>query len=187
MVSRVSWFEVGASGTGFEVPDASQRVTSTATGRPLKRWWGGDQGFGNVGAWAAEIYTEQGGIVTTVSDASGALHNDAGLDIVSLRQHLAGGWKLTDYPNGAPQLFLYGPKIWPHQVRRCNVLDIEGDIRPHSLQMPCPHSPRWALASVIAESSFAKLAWLYPWCSPRSRNDGGCALRQGVRFRQKMF
>ncbi len=104
----VNWFEVGASGTGFEVPDASQRVTWTATGRPLKRWCG-DQGFGNVGAWAAEIYTEQGGIVTTVSDASGALHNDAGLDIVSLRQHLAGGWKLTDYPNGAPQLFLYNP------------------------------------------------------------------------------
>lgn len=59
------------------------------------------QGFGNVGAWAAEIYTEQGGIVTTVSDASGAMHNDAGLDIVALRKHLAGGWKLTDFPGGA--------------------------------------------------------------------------------------
>ena len=35
------------------------------------RW----QGFGNVGAWAAELFTEHGGIVTTVSDATGALHN----------------------------------------------------------------------------------------------------------------
>ena len=96
-------------------------MTSAATGGPLERWCRGDQGFGNVGAWAAEIYTEQGGIVTTVSDASGALHNDAGLDIVALRKHLAGGWKLTDYPNGAPHPFLC--KSTPHspqdQALRC--------------------------------------------------------------------
>lgn len=39
------------------------------------------QGFGNVGAWAADILAEQGGKVVAVSDVSGALHNDAGIDI----------------------------------------------------------------------------------------------------------
>jgi glutamate dehydrogenase (NAD(P)+) len=53
-----------------------------------------------VGAWAAELYAEQGGIVTTVSDASGALHNPTGLDIVALRRHVAEGYKLTEFKGG---------------------------------------------------------------------------------------
>jgi glutamate dehydrogenase (NAD(P)+) len=43
------------------------------------------QGFGNVGAWAAEILTEMGGRVIAVSDASGCIHNEKGLDIKALR------------------------------------------------------------------------------------------------------
>jgi glutamate dehydrogenase (NAD(P)+) len=43
------------------------------------------QGFGNVGAWAADILTEMGGRVIAVSDVSGAIHNDRGLDIKGLR------------------------------------------------------------------------------------------------------
>ena len=39
------------------------------------------QGFGNVGAWAAEILQENGGKVVAVSDVSGAIHNDKGIDI----------------------------------------------------------------------------------------------------------
>lgn len=54
-----------------------------------------------MGAWAAEIFTEHGGIVTTVSDASGALHNPKGLDIVALRRHVAEGFKLTEFKGGA--------------------------------------------------------------------------------------
>ncbi len=34
-----------------------------------------------MGAWAAEILAEQGGKVIAVSDVSGAIHNEAGLDI----------------------------------------------------------------------------------------------------------
>lgn len=43
------------------------------------------QGFGNVGAWAGEILTEMGGRVIAVSDATGALYNQKGLDIKALR------------------------------------------------------------------------------------------------------
>ncbi len=57
-----------------------------------------------MGAWAAELYAEQGGIVTTVSDASGALHNPKGLDIVALRRHVAEGYKLTEFKGGEPRL-----------------------------------------------------------------------------------
>ena len=58
------------------------------------------QGFGNVGAWAAEIYQEQGGIVQAVSDAFGAIYNEKGLDIKALRQHLAEGNMLDAFPEG---------------------------------------------------------------------------------------
>lgn len=87
---------------------ATGRGTVFATRELLKATGNGEirdkkiviQGFGNVGAWAAEIYTEHGGIVTTVSDASGALHNPKGLDIIALRRHLASGWRLTDFSDG---------------------------------------------------------------------------------------
>ena len=59
------------------------------------------QGFGNVGAYAAEIYAEQGGKVVAVSDASGAVMNEAGLDIKALRRHLAETGDLTSFPEGA--------------------------------------------------------------------------------------
>jgi glutamate dehydrogenase (NAD(P)+) len=43
------------------------------------------QGFGNVGAWAAEILASMGGKVIAISDVSGALYNEEGLDIKSIR------------------------------------------------------------------------------------------------------
>jgi glutamate dehydrogenase (NAD(P)+) len=62
------------------------------------------QGFGNVGAYAAEIYAEQGGKVIAVSDANGAVLNEAGLDIKALRRHLAETGDLTSFPEGAQTL-----------------------------------------------------------------------------------
>lgn len=59
------------------------------------------QGFGNVGAWAAELFEEEKGRVVAVSDAFGATHNDAGLDVKALRAHVAAGGKLADFAGGA--------------------------------------------------------------------------------------
>lgn len=67
-------------------------VTVTATLRV--------QGFGNVGAWAAEIFHEQGGKVLAASDAFGATRSEGGLDIPALRKHLGTGAKLADFPGG---------------------------------------------------------------------------------------
>ncbi|KAI8101979.1 hypothetical protein M9434_007040 [Picochlorum sp. BPE23] len=58
------------------------------------------QGFGNVGSWAAQILHEQGGKVIAVADAFGAIANERGLDIPSLRRHIGDQHSLASYPDG---------------------------------------------------------------------------------------
>lgn len=58
------------------------------------------QGFGNVGAWAADILQEHGGRVQAVSDATSAVYNEAGLDVKALRQHVALGKPLGEFTGG---------------------------------------------------------------------------------------
>ena len=59
------------------------------------------QGFGNVGYWAARIITDLGCKLIAVSNTSGAIHSDAGIDPDALRGHLHEGGKLVDYPNAS--------------------------------------------------------------------------------------
>lgn len=49
------------------------------------------QGFGNVGANAAQFLDEQGARIVAVSDVDGGLRNSDGLDISALRQRMASG------------------------------------------------------------------------------------------------
>ncbi len=58
------------------------------------------QGFGNVGAWAAEIFSEHGGKVVAVSDANSAVFNEKGLDIVALRRHVTAKNPIGIFPEG---------------------------------------------------------------------------------------
>lgn len=46
------------------------------------------QGFGNVGSWAAQLISENGGKIVAVSDITGAIKNSKGLDIPSLLNHV---------------------------------------------------------------------------------------------------
>jgi glutamate dehydrogenase (NAD(P)+) len=55
------------------------------------------QGFGNVGSWAARIIQQLGAKVIAVSDASGAVHSESGLDTHALQDFVAGGGKLGEY------------------------------------------------------------------------------------------
>lgn len=59
------------------------------------------QGFGNVGSWAARIITGLGCRLVGVSNTSGAIHSEAGIDPHALLRHLAGGGKLAEYPRAA--------------------------------------------------------------------------------------
>ncbi|MQL79051.1 hypothetical protein Taro_011493 [Colocasia esculenta] len=45
------------------------------------------QGFGNVGSWAAQLICEAGGKVIAISDVTGAIKNNKGLDIPRLLKH----------------------------------------------------------------------------------------------------
>jgi glutamate dehydrogenase (NAD(P)+) len=55
------------------------------------------QGFGNVGAFAAQLAHEGGATVVAVSDVSGALHREAGLDIPALLQLARARRPLSQY------------------------------------------------------------------------------------------
>jgi glutamate dehydrogenase (NAD(P)+) len=57
------------------------------------------QGFGNVGSWAARILQQLGAKMVGASDATGAIHGEAGIDADDLAEHLREGGNLTEFPN----------------------------------------------------------------------------------------
>jgi glutamate dehydrogenase (NAD(P)+) len=56
------------------------------------------QGFGNVGHWTATILQQLGAKLVAVSDANGAIRNDAGIDADDLRRSMEEGGSLPEYP-----------------------------------------------------------------------------------------
>lgn len=59
------------------------------------------QGFGNVGSWAARIMTGLGCTLVGVSDISGAIQCEAGIDPDDLLAHMRGGGRLVEYADRA--------------------------------------------------------------------------------------
>jgi glutamate dehydrogenase (NAD(P)+) len=55
------------------------------------------QGFGNVGAWAARIAESEGYRVVAVSDVDGAIHNEKGLRIADVCDHVAEAGTVAGY------------------------------------------------------------------------------------------
>jgi glutamate dehydrogenase (NAD(P)+) len=60
------------------------------------------QGFGNVGSWAARIMQQLGATLVGVSDSSGAIRSDDGIDAEGLVEHLAEGGRLPEFPGAEP-------------------------------------------------------------------------------------
>jgi glutamate dehydrogenase (NAD(P)+) len=54
------------------------------------------QGFGNVGSWVATEATAQGATVVAVSDVSGGVRREAGLDVAGLVEIVRGGGRVGD-------------------------------------------------------------------------------------------
>ncbi|MDQ4144756.1 MAG: glutamate dehydrogenase [Actinomycetota bacterium] len=54
------------------------------------------QGFGQVGSWAARLFAELGCRVVGVSDVTGAIHSDQGMDVDGLLRHQARGGTIGD-------------------------------------------------------------------------------------------
>ncbi len=59
------------------------------------------QGFGNVGGIAAQELVDRGATVVAVSDMSGGVHDEAGLDLESVRAWVAEHRTLEGYPHAA--------------------------------------------------------------------------------------
>ena len=55
------------------------------------------QGFGNVGSWAARLIERLGCRVIGASDADGAIHSEAGLDVEALQAHARDGGSLAEF------------------------------------------------------------------------------------------
>ncbi|MDQ2939239.1 MAG: glutamate dehydrogenase, partial [Actinomycetota bacterium] len=60
------------------------------------------QGFGNVGSWAARLMHQLGCRMVAVSDAHGAIRNDAGIDPDALHSFVSEGGKLTEFEGAEP-------------------------------------------------------------------------------------
>jgi glutamate dehydrogenase (NAD(P)+) len=56
------------------------------------------EGFGAVGFWAAHELHERGARIVGLSDNSGTITNDHGLDPVAVRERTTKGGDLVDYP-----------------------------------------------------------------------------------------
>jgi glutamate dehydrogenase (NAD(P)+) len=57
------------------------------------------QGYGNVGSWAARIMQQLGATMVGVSDATGAIRSEKGIDANELARHIFDeGGKLTEFP-----------------------------------------------------------------------------------------
>ncbi len=56
------------------------------------------QGFGNVGSWAARIMQDLGCTVVGVSNASGAIRSQRGIDVDRLHDHVVEGGTLAEFP-----------------------------------------------------------------------------------------
>jgi glutamate dehydrogenase (NAD(P)+) len=55
------------------------------------------QGFGNVGSWAARLMQELGATMVGVSDASGAIAAEGGIDTEKLAEHVREGGTVADF------------------------------------------------------------------------------------------
>ncbi len=56
------------------------------------------QGFGNVGSWTARLLHEQGAKIVAVSDVHGGIHNERGLDIPLVCEHIKATGSVQGFP-----------------------------------------------------------------------------------------
>jgi glutamate dehydrogenase/leucine dehydrogenase len=62
------------------------------------------QGFGNVGSWAARLMQELGATMVGVSDASGAIASQDGIDAEKLAEHVREGGTVGKFDGSAEQI-----------------------------------------------------------------------------------
>lgn len=56
------------------------------------------QGFGNVGSWCAKFLHQEGGSVVAISDLSGAIYNENGIDVQALLPYVREKGSISGFP-----------------------------------------------------------------------------------------
>jgi glutamate dehydrogenase (NAD(P)+) len=92
------------------------------------------QGFGNVGSHAARLIAEQGAKIIAVSDVSGGIVNDQGLDVAALlewvKEHkVVGGFPGGDTVDGATVLTCKTDVLIPAAMEEAVTVDNVGDVQ----------------------------------------------------------
>jgi glutamate dehydrogenase (NAD(P)+) len=86
--------------TGAGVVMVTERACERL-GWPLREQRCVVQGFGNVGGIAAQELADRGAPVIGVSDVSGGVHDEGGLDLADVRAWIAANGSLAGYPRAA--------------------------------------------------------------------------------------
>jgi glutamate dehydrogenase (NAD(P)+) len=86
--------------TGAGVVMVTERACQRL-GVPLREQRCVVQGFGNVGGIAAQELANRGARVIAVSDVSGGVHDESGLDLADVRAWVSGNGTLAGYPRAA--------------------------------------------------------------------------------------
>lgn len=113
---KKGYIEPGAvTGKPLALGGSAGRVEATGRGlmyvaRDALRYFGDElegatvaiQGFGNVGSSAARLLHEKGAKIVAVSDVSGGLHNEAGLDIPALLEYVGRNRFVSGFQGAEP-------------------------------------------------------------------------------------
>jgi glutamate dehydrogenase (NAD(P)+) len=82
--------------TGYGIALCTREILKKQ-GRTIKGTTFAIQGYGNVGSFTAKFLHEQGGVITGISDAYGAVFRPEGIDILSLDLHVAKTRKVVGF------------------------------------------------------------------------------------------
>ncbi len=109
--------EATGRGVVYVIEEAARKI-----GLELKGATAVVQGFGNVGSHAARFLADDGASILAVSDVSGGIHNDRGLDVDALQEWVREHRVLEGFPGGEP-------------ISNADLLELECDVlAPCALQ-----------------------------------------------------
>ncbi len=85
--------------TGYGIAICTREMLQRL-GRTIRGTTFAIQGYGNVGSFAARFLHEQGGVISGISDAYGAVLGRGGLDLIALDAHVAETRKVSGFARG---------------------------------------------------------------------------------------
>jgi glutamate dehydrogenase (NAD(P)+) len=125
--------EATARGCLFCLQEALQQTNTQLEGQKVAV-----QGFGNVGSVLARLLADAGATVVAISDSSGALHNEQGIDVAAAVAHKREGGAIADLDGGEQitneeLLTVECDVLAPCALEQVLTEENAGDVRAHIL------------------------------------------------------